>query len=59
MSKEEATTTAMADENNHPDNRLADEGFWRHWRAFAYCTIVCLGGLQLGKPLDLPGPYDP
>ncbi|KAK4937700.1 hypothetical protein LTR10_021710 [Elasticomyces elasticus] len=51
MSKDEAATTTMADENNVSDNALVKEGFWRHWRAFLYCSIACLGGLQLG--LDL------
>lgn len=46
ISKDEISTTAMVEENN---TTPAKQGFFYHWTAFLYCTIACLGGLQLGK----------
>ncbi|KAI1611804.1 general substrate transporter [Exophiala viscosa] len=51
MSKEEASTTAMAEGNDRHVDTSAHEGFWHHWRSFVYCSIACLGGLQLGIDL--------
>ncbi|OQV09313.1 hypothetical protein CLAIMM_13447 [Cladophialophora immunda] len=52
MSKSETLTVIdMADEGNNAESSTPKDGFFRHYRAFLYCGLVCIGGFQLG--LDL------
>ncbi len=48
MSKDEANVAALADEALASQTTPVRQGFFHHWRAFLYCSIACLGGLQLG-----------
>lgn len=50
MSKPDTfTSVAMADEENTREVVAIEGKFFRHYRAFLYCGLVCLGGFQLGR----------
>ena len=54
MAKDTITASStMASESNTPETVPIKATFFRHRSAFIYCSVTCLGGLQLGALVSI------